>query len=163
MRTFDRFDSSPETPSLAAPGRWSTWTLLAARVLGAVAVLAVGGVHLHEYLGLYSAIPTIGTLFLLNFAGATVIGLGLLAPVEHLLGRSGGAVVGLLAAGGAGLAATAFVFLYISERRPLFGFMEPGYDPAGIRFSQESEVAAVLLLGGFLLARYLWAAPARRW
>lgn len=97
---------------------------LAVRALGAPAVLAVGAIHLHEYNKLYSAIPTIGTLFVLNFAGATAIGLGLLAPVERLFGgRLGAAAVGLLALGGIGLAATAFVFLTISEHTPLFGFM----------------------------------------
>jgi hypothetical protein len=42
---------------------------LGVRVLGALAVIGVGAIHLHEYLGLYSAIPTIGMLFVLNFAG----------------------------------------------------------------------------------------------
>jgi hypothetical protein len=149
--------------SLESSAGWAARALLAARVLGAVGVLAVGGVHLHEYRGLYSAIPTIGTLFLLNFVAATLIGVGLLAPVEHLLGRWGSAVVALFATAGAGLAATSFVILYISERRPVFGFMEPGYDPSGIRFSQESEIATVLILGAFLVARYMLALPARRW
>ena len=56
----------------------------ATRFLGALSLLAVGAVHLQQYDYLYSTIPTIGTLFLLNFAGATVIGLGLLAPVGLL-------------------------------------------------------------------------------
>src|SRR5262249_35624521 len=98
------------------------------RALGALSLLAVGAVHLQQYLALYSVIPTIGTLFLLNFVGATAIGLGLLAPVEHLLGRFGAAALLLLTAGGIGLAAAAFVLLLISGRTPLFGFMEPGYD-----------------------------------
>src|SRR4051812_399025 len=102
---------------------------LAVRFLGAFSLLVVGAVHLQQYDYLYSAIPKIGTLFLLNFIGATMIGLGLLAPVERLLGRFGGALVALLALAGIGLAASAFVFLLISERTPLFGFMEPGYDP----------------------------------
>ena len=73
---------------------------LAARFLGALSLLAVGAVHLQQYEYLYSTIPTIGTLFLLNFAGATALGLGLLAPVERLLGRLGGFVVALLALAG---------------------------------------------------------------
>jgi hypothetical protein len=44
---------------------------LAARVLGALSLLAVGAVHLQQYFELYSSIPTIGTLFLLNVVGAT--------------------------------------------------------------------------------------------
>jgi hypothetical protein len=109
--------------------------------------------HLQQYFVLYSAIPTIGTLFVLNFAGATAIGLGLLAPVERLFGRVGGMLPAPLALGGIGLAATAFAFLFISERTPLFGFMEPGYDPAAILASRVAESATVIFLGGFLAAR----------
>ena len=47
---------------------------LTARVAGALSLLAVGAVHLQQYDYLYSAIPTIGTLFLLNFVGATAMG-----------------------------------------------------------------------------------------
>lgn len=128
---------------------------LGLRVLGALSLLAVGAVHLQQYFELYSAIPTIGTLFVLNFLGATAIGLGLLFPVETLLGRYGGAAVTLLALGGISLAATAFVFLLISERTPLFGFMEPGYDPGAIMFSRACEVATVVLLGSYLVGRRL--------
>lgn len=137
---------------------------LAARALGALAVLAVGAVHLQQYLGLYSAIPTIGTLFLLNFAGATAIGLGLLAPLERVLGgRWGSAAVGLLALAGIGLAATSFAFLAISEQTPLFGFMEPGYDPAAILVSRIAEAVAVAVLGAFVVARFIAHLPTRRW
>jgi hypothetical protein len=123
----------------------SVWS--AARVLGALALLAVGAIHLQQYFELYSEIPTIGTLFVLNFVGATVVGLGLLAPVERLHT--------LLALAGVGQAATAFVFLAISERTPLFGFQEPGYDPAAILASRVAELATVILLGAFLVARFL--------
>jgi hypothetical protein len=125
--------------------RRSPWWAL--RVLGALSLLAVGAVHLQQFFTLYSTIPTIGTLFVLNFAGATAIGLGLLAPVERLLGRRGGPVLALLALGGIALAATAFVFLLISEHTPLFGFMEPGYDPPAILASRVAEATAVLSLG----------------
>src|SRR5262245_42659411 len=136
----------------------------AVRVLGALAVLAVGIVHLQQYLKLYSAIPTIGTLFVLNFAGATAIGLGLLAPVERLLGpRWGSRALSLLALGGVVLAATAFVFLAISEQTPLFGFMEPGYHPAAILVSRIAEGAAVVLLGSYLVARVAGRADTGRW
>ena len=75
-------------------------------------------------------------------------------PAGHLAGRLGPALVTLLALGGIGLAATSFVFLFISERTPLFGFQEPGYDPAGIAASRVSEVAAVVLLGAFVAGRF---------
>jgi hypothetical protein len=130
--------------------RLLAWAL---RVLGALSLLAVGAVHLQQYLVLYSAIPTIGTLFVLNFAGATAVGLGLLGSVERLPGRLGGIAPVLLSVAGIGLAATAFVFLFISERTPLFGFMEPGYDPSAILASRVAEVVTVLFLSGFLAAR----------
>jgi hypothetical protein len=133
------------------------------RLLGALSLLAVGAVHLQQYVTLYSAIPTIGTLFVLNFVGATAIGLGLLAPVERLLGRWGGAAVALLASGGVGLAATSFVFLLASERTPLFGFMEPGYDPPAILASRVAEAATVGLLGSFSVARVVRRVSAGRW
>jgi hypothetical protein len=99
----------------------------------------------------------------LNFVGATVVGLGLLAPVERLLGRLGGAVLALLTLAGIAQAATAFVFLLISERTPLFGFMEPGYDPAAILASRVAEGATVVFLGAFLVARFVRRAAIVRW
>jgi hypothetical protein len=142
-------------------GRRSAW--LGVRVLGALSLLAVGAVHLQQYYALYSAIPTIGTLFVLNFAGATALGVGLLAPVERLLGRRGGPVLVLLSLGGTALAGTAFVFLLISEHTPLFGFMEPGYDPPAILASRIAEAVAVLSLGALLAARLARKAPTGRW
>ena len=141
---------------------WSS-AALAARFMGALSLLAVGAVHLQQYEYLYSAIPTIGTLFLLNFVGATVIGLGLLVPLERLLGRWGGPAVSLLALGGAAQAATAFVFLLVAERTPLFGFMEPGYDPPAIMASRVAELVTVGLLGSFLVARLVRRVPVGRW
>jgi len=135
----------------------------AARFAGALALLAVGAVHLQQYEFLYSTIPTIGPLFLLNFVGATVIGLALLAPVERLLGRLGGLAVGLLALGGAVQAAAAFVFLLVSERTPLFGFMEPGYDPTALMAARVAELVTVGLLGSFLVARLVGRGSGGRW
>jgi hypothetical protein len=117
-----------------------------ARVLGALSLLAVGIVHLQQYFELYSDIPTIGTLFVLNFIGATVVCVGLLAPLERL--------APLLAVAGTAQAATAFVFLFISERTPLFGFQEPGYDPSAIMASRIAEVLTVVFLGAFLAGRF---------
>jgi hypothetical protein len=142
-------------------GRRGIW--LAARVLGALSLLAVGAVHLQQYDDLYSAIPTIGTLFVVNFVGATVLGVGLLVPFERLSRRWGALVVAGLALGGIALAATSYVFLLIAERRPLFGFMEPGYNPDAILTSQISEIATVALLGAYLVARHVpFRSPGRR-
>jgi hypothetical protein len=112
--------------AIGRPARYRSAAALSARFVGALSVLAVGAVHLQQYEFLYSAIPTVGTLFVLNFAGATALGLGLLAPVEHLFGRRGGIVVAILALGAIGLAATAFALLLVAERTPLFGFQEQG-------------------------------------
>jgi hypothetical protein len=129
----------------ALPRRRAIPVWLVIRVLGAASLLAVGAIHLQQYFELYSEIPTIGTLFVLNFAGATVAGIGLLAPVAR--------AHALLAFAGVAQAATAFVFLYISERTPLFGFQEPGYDPAAILASRITEVATVVFLGAWLVRR----------
>lgn len=151
MEAFDARELTC-TAGRAAALRSRVW--LGARVLGALSLLAVGAVHLQQYFKIYSAIPTIGTLFVLNFLGATAIGLGLLAPVERLLGRWGSPALALLTLGGIALPATSFVFLLISERTPLFGFMEPGYDPQAIMFSRVSEIVTAVLLGGYAVARF---------
>lgn len=155
--------STKNTAARTPLSRGANQAPLAARFAGALSLLAVGAVHLQQYEFLYSTIPTIGTLFLLNFAGATVIGLGLLAPVEWLLGRVGAVVVGLLALGGVAQAGTAFVFLLISERTPLFGFMEPGYDPSALMASRVAELVTVGLLGSFLIARFAGRGSGGRW
>src|SRR4051794_22390681 len=140
-------------PTRDRPSRAGGSTSLALRLLGALSLLATGAVHLQQYERLYHAIPTIGTLFVLNFVGATALALVLLAPLERLVGRHGGALHVLAAVAGIGLAATAFAFLAISEHTPLFGFKEPGYDPPAIAATRAAEVATVLFLGAFLARR----------
>jgi hypothetical protein len=139
------------------------WGWLVARDLGALAVLAMGAVHLQQYYDSYSAISTIGTLFVVNFVAATLIGLALLSPLEHVAGRWGGVFVALVTAGGVALAGGSFVLLLVSERTPLFGFQEPGYDPSAIALSRESEIAAVVLLSASLVARFATKSPKIRW
>jgi hypothetical protein len=118
------------------------------RTLGAVAVLVVGAVHLQQYFAEhFKVVPVIGPLFALNFAGATVIGLGLLVPAKRLR-----VVHFLLALAGIGLAATSFVFLFISEHQPLFGFQDYGYR-AGIVVALAAEAAAVVALVAYLATR----------
>lgn len=147
----------------AAPYRPVGLLWLGARVLGALALLATGAVHLQQFATLYSQIPTIGTLFVLNFAGATVLGLALLAPAERAGGRHGGVMLVLLASAGIALAAVAFAFLLISEHTPLFGFKEPGYDPPAIAAARAAEIATVVFLGAFLLGRVGLRARMTRW
>ena len=157
------FDALPTRGRPPAAHRSRGWVWLAARLLGALAVLTTGGIHLYEFGHFYSQIPTIGTLFLLNFLGATAIGLGMLAPIERIAGRHGSTIVVLLAFAGIALAAVAFAFLLVSEQTPLFGFKEPGYDPTGIAAVRAAEVGAVLFLGAFLVGRLGLKAPMQRW
>jgi hypothetical protein len=99
-----------------------------ARYLGAVSVLLVGAVHAQQYYAAYfSVVPTIGTLFLLSFIGAGVVGVALLAPVRRLGRRTGDLILALAALGAIGIAVGTFVSLLVSEYTPLFGFMESGY------------------------------------
>ena len=55
------------------------------------------------------------------------------------------------------------MLLWISERTPLFGFQEPGYDPTAIAISRSAEVAAVASLGASMAGRFVGTAPKRRW
>lgn len=121
--------------------------LLGLRALGAIALLAIAADHLYEYYAdHYSAIPTIGTLFLLNGAGATALALILLAPVNTLLPPPAARwVLVLSASGGIALAATSLAALFIAETEPLFGFMEVGYRTV-VLAAIASEALAILTL-----------------
>ena len=106
------------------------------RWLGSLALLAVGIDHIDEYYnGYYRAVPTIGTLFLLNFASALVVGLGLLVPLRGIV-IAGGTLAGL----------------FISESSGLFGFMEVGYR-GEIVLSIVLDSATLVLLATFLFLR----------
>ena len=123
------------------------------RWLGALALLAVGFDHIQQYYAdYYRAVPTIGTLFVLDFIAALIVGLALLTPVRHLAGRFEDLLVRLLALGGIGLAGGTLGGLLISENGGLFGFMEVGYRSA-IVLSMVFDVAAVVLLTAFLALR----------
>ncbi len=131
------------------------------RVAGALALLGVGIDHIVQYYGdSYSAIPTIGTLFFLNFVSAAIVTAGLLAPVRRLAGRWADAVLALLAISGVGIATGSLLGLLISENGGLFGFAEQGYRGA-IVLSIAFEVAAILLLGAFVTLNGL-GLPSRR-
>jgi hypothetical protein len=119
---------------------------VAARYLGAAALLGVGLDHLEQYSAEhYSAIPTIGTLFALNFVSAALIAGALAAPVQRLPGRAGPIAVPLLGLAGIGVAAGSLAGLLLSESTGLFGFTETGYRPA-ILLSIALELATIVLL-----------------
>jgi hypothetical protein len=122
-------------------------TLRTMRRLGAIAILAVGAVHLQEYLGGgYRSIPTIGPLFLLNAISSAVVAIGLLAPLERILHhRRAELTSGLLAGAGLAIAAGSLIALFVSESGPLFGFQETGYSTA-IVLAIIAEAVAIMLL-----------------
>jgi hypothetical protein len=137
-------------------------TMKTTRRLGALTLLVVGGVHLQQYFAGYSDVPTIGALFVLNAIGAAVVAIGLLAPVERLLGdRRADLANGLLSMLGAMIAIGALVALFISESQPLFGFMEDGYSTP-IVIAIAAEAITTLLLAPVAAASLRRAASGDR-
>jgi hypothetical protein len=132
------------------PGRGRELTAQFARYLGAVSILLVGAVHAQQYYEAYfSVVPTIGTLFLLSFIGAGIVGTTLFLPVRLLGRRIGDLILSLAALGAIGIALGTLVSLLISEYRPLFGFMESGYRLA-IVLTLLFDGLTMLFLGLFL-------------
>jgi hypothetical protein len=144
----DRTATTPRTTygdELASTARTEPRGGTILRMLGAIALLAMGVIHLEQYFAVhYRVVPTIGPLFALNFVGAAVIAAGLILPTgkNRVLGP-------LLALGGIAMAATSIVFLVVSEQRPLFGFAEYGYRPTVV-LALAVEAAAIVLLAGYL-------------
>lgn len=123
-------------------------TIRVTRLVGALSIFAVGALHLQQYSsGGYSAIPTIGTLFLLNAIASGVVGVGLLLPFKRVLGdQRSELAVGVLAVGGLGIAVGSLVALFISESGTLFGFSEAGSYRAVIVDAIVVEAIATLIL-----------------
>jgi hypothetical protein len=122
-----------------------------ARYLGAVSILVVGAIHAQQYYDAYfRVVPTIGTLFLLSFIGASLVGTVLFAPVRLLGERLGDLILSLAALGAIGIALGTLVGLLISEYMPLFGFMESGYRLA-IILTLVFDGLTTVFLGVFLL------------
>jgi hypothetical protein len=122
-----------------------------ARYLGGLALLVVGAIHAQQYYDAYFyVVPTIGTLFLLNFVGAGVVGVVLIAPVRRLGRNIGDLILVLAALGGIGIAAGSLVSLLISEYTPFFGFMESGYRLA-IVLTLIFDALTTVFLGVFVL------------
>ena len=111
-----------------------------------------GVVHIQQYYAQdYSTIPTIGTLFFLNFVAAVVIGVGLIAPLGRVTRRYADAIRSLFAIGGIGLGVLSLAALFVSEASGLFGFVEYGYRTA-IVLAIVAEIAATFFLAIFLAA-----------
>lgn len=122
--------------------------LRAMRFLGALAILAVGAIHLQQYIGAdYRAIPTVGTLFLLNAVASAIVGIGLLAPIKQAsAAHRADAAIALLALAALAIAIGSLVALFISESSSLFGFSEPGYR-LPVVVAIVAEAATIALLG----------------
>jgi len=114
------------------------------RLLAVALLLAEGAVHLQQVEGPLRAVPTINTLFVLNAVGAAATALVLAGSRERV------AVLGALA--GLSLTLTALVSLAISRAGTLFAYSEPTLRPA-VTLAALVELAAVLALAGFVLAR----------
>jgi hypothetical protein len=120
--------------------------------LGALAVLATGIAHVQQfYADDYSSVPTIGTLFYLNFVSAVLIAAGLVAPLGRIAGRYAGVIRNAFAVAGIALGALSLAALFVSESSGLFGFQEHGYRTP-IALAIVFEVAAVVFLVIFLAA-----------
>jgi hypothetical protein len=121
-------------------------TLQKVRRIGAIAILAVGAIHLEQYLGSgYHSIPTIGPLFLLNAVSSGVVAIGLLMPIERVFHDRAHLASGLLAAAAVAIAAGSLIALFISENGKLFGFQESGYRTA-IVIAIVAEAVTIVLL-----------------
>lgn len=141
-----QFATAPAQPHLRLRGGTSSGRAALVRLLAAISLLAVGGVHIQQYIvDDYRVIPTIGPLFLLNFIGGTVLGLYFLIPAGRQAGRIRLIVDAVAELAGWFLAAGALVALLVSEHTPLFGFMEHGYRFA-IVFAIVSEAVAIVAL-----------------
>jgi len=140
-------------PARRDPHKWTNRQVAAeiARYLGAISILVVGAIHAQQYYDAYfRVVPTIGTLFLLSFIGAGVVGAVLLSPVRRLGERVGNLVLTVAALGAIGIALGTLVSLLISEYMPLFGFMESGWRLA-IVLTLVFDGLTTLFLGLFLL------------
>ena len=109
------------------------------RLLGALATIVVGAVHLQQYADFIADVPTIGVLFLLNGLGAGVLAVMLVTRR---------AVLGAL--GAVALSGAALVSLVISmSDGGLFDYTEPAFRSAVV-VSVVAEVAAIVLLAAYL-------------
>jgi hypothetical protein len=119
--------------------------------VGAAGVLATGADHLYEYAATgFSTVPTIGTLFLLNFIAATIVGAGLLLPLRRMAQRFADPMRTLLALSGIGIAGSSLIGLWISESSSLFGFTDYGFR-ATIVVAIVAESAAIVALTAYLV------------
>ena len=87
------------------------------RVIAALLVLVIAGVHFQQYVQFMSHVPWVGVLFLLNAGGGAAIAVALLGPDRD--------VRTLAALGGIGLALGSLVSLVIALTSSFAGYHEP--------------------------------------
>ncbi len=114
---------------------------LALRVLAALLVLVIAGVHFQQYVQFMSHVPWVGVLFLLNAGGGAAIAVALLGP--------DGDVRTLAALGGIGLALGSLVSLVIALTSSFAGYHEPTLRTA-ILIAIVSEVLALPVLAALV-------------
>jgi hypothetical protein len=134
-----------------------TSTILARLALGvgAAALLATAADHLDEYTANhFSTVPTIGTLFLLNFIVATAVAVGLVLPWKRITKRYADRVRAFLALSGIGIAASSLIGLWISESSSLFGFTDHGSRPT-IVVAIVAESLVITALTAYLTLEHL--------
>jgi hypothetical protein len=130
------------------------YALATSRLIGALALLATGAIHLEQYIVAdYRVIPTIGPLFLLNFVGGTVLGLYFLVPARAEVGRLRRLIDSVAALSGWAIGVGGLVALFVSEQTKLFGFMEHGYR-LEIVIAIVAEAVTVVALSVFLALSY---------
>lgn len=110
------------------------------RMVGGLATLVVGAIHLQQYADFIKDVPTISTLFLLNGFGAGLVSLLLATRVRALA-----------AVGGIAIAAGALISLAIARYASsgVFGYVEPTFR-GPVLISVVAEVIVVLSLAGYL-------------
>lgn len=116
----------------------------ALRLLAIALLLAEGAIHLQQYEGPLNAVPTIGTLFVLNAIGAAVLALA--------LAGSRGLTAVLASFAALGLTLGALVSLAITRTGTLFDYSEPTLRAAVVS-AAGVELAVVLALAAFVVAR----------
>ncbi len=115
---------------------------------GATLLLASGVVHLYLYFNGYGPVPTIGALFLLQFAACTLVAAAILAT-GGLLAPAAGALLALATLGG----------YLLSLTIKLFGFREVPTSYGAL--AGGLEIAAFAALATVVLARMAPLAPAQ--
>ena len=134
-----------------------TRTILARLALGvgAASLLATGADHFDEYTANhFSTVPTIGTLFLLNFITATVVTAGLVLPWGRITDRYADRIRAALSLGGIGIAASSLIGLWISESSSLFGFTDYGFRQT-IVIAIVAESLTILALTAYLTLEHV--------